>query len=77
MLFLDLRHAFGPLQFIERLALAPREWRAMLERVFFVALGFLEEVRMPLHQPHPFNLLLKEAERTAAAGPPLVVFGEA
>ena len=72
----DLLDALRPFQFNERLPLAPRKRRTVLDRILLVCLGLLECLRMFFAQPHPFDLLLKEAEGAAASRAPGIVFRE-
>ena len=60
----------------EQFTLAPREGGPMINSILFVLSRFLEFIRMPLHQAHPFDFLLKEAERAAAPRSPFIIFGE-
>src|SRR5690349_18966865 len=73
MACLDLRDALGLFELLERFAHAPGERRSMFARELLVALSLLERLRMLLAQMHPFDLLLEEAERAAAARAPSVV----
>lgn len=64
----------GFFQLLERLALAPRKRRAVRDGVLLVSLRLLEGFGVPFPEAHPFDLLLEEAERAAAAGAPGIVF---
>jgi hypothetical protein len=58
------------------LAVAPCEWRSVIEGGLFVALCFLECIWMLPHQIDPLDFLLEEAEGAAAPGPPTIIIGE-
>ena len=73
MLTLDLRHSFGPGKFVQAFIGCPCERRSVLDRRLLVALGFFKSIWVLTHQADPFDLLLVETERAAAARAPAVV----
>ena len=57
--------------------MAPRKRRAVFDGVLLVSFGFLERHGVLFLEPYPFDLLLKETEGAAAAGPPGVILRQA
>ncbi len=64
-----LFHPLWPFKFLEALSLAPGEKVARFLIDSFVLLRFLKQIRVGLLEPHPFDLLLKEAKIAAGPGP--------
>ena len=57
--------------------MGPGKWGAVFQCVLFVLLGFFEGLGMALFEPHPFDLLLEEAERASTARAPIIIFRDA
>ena len=79
VLSLDLFNPLWVHQPLQRLSLRPRVTLASYS-VFLVSFeldSFLVQVRMIFQKAYPLISLLEEAEITAGAGTPIVVFGKA